>query len=122
MNQDNVRIGNCTYTSAAAIAAGLCLRYTAANTVGVPSNSAHVPLLVATTTATASGEQIEVTPIEPGKEMRVRTSAAISAAALVEIVLTGGDAGTVITKDTGTARFVAVEGAASGDLALLRAI
>lgn len=120
--QDNVRIGDCTYLANAAIAAGLCvIQTTTARTVGVPTTGTN-PLYVTKSASTASGENIEVTPIEPGKEIRVRAAGTITAGDLCEITLSGSDAGKIVTLATGCPRFVAITAAASGDLTLVRAI
>jgi len=122
MNQDNVKVGDCTYLAAAAVAAGLCLIQNAtARTVAIPT-AGTVPLYVGKTAATAAGEQIEVAAIEPGKEMRIRAQGAVTAGDVCEIVLSGANAGKVSTLTTGVPRFVCIVTAADEDMGLFRAI
>ena len=120
--QDDVRIGKCTYSAAAALAEGLCVIQNAtAKTVAIPT-AGTIPLYVTDSAATAALERIEVIPIEPGREMRVRANGTITAGDLVEITLSGADAGKVVTLANGVPRFIALESAVDEDLFLVRAI
>jgi len=120
--QDNISQGDCTYTAAAAIAAGLCLiQSTTAGEVAVPTTGL-IPIVVSKTAATAAAETIECAPIEPGREMRVKSAGTITAGDKCEIVLSGASAGKVITHASGVARFIALESAVTDDLFKVRAL
>lgn len=122
MYQDGIRIGPCTYLAAAAIAEGLCLiQNTTAGTVAVPT-AGTLPLYVAASASGAAAELIDVIPLEPGREIRVRANGTITAGDLCEITLSGADAGKVVTLAAGVPRFIALEGAVDEDMFLVRAI
>lgn len=120
--QDDVRHGRCTYLAAAALAEGLCLiQNGTAKTVAIPT-AGTLPLYVSNSAATAAGEQIEVIPISPDTELRVRANGTVTAGDLCEITLSGADAGKVVTLGSGVPRFVAIESAVDEDLFLVRPI
>lgn len=122
-SQDNVRLGDCSYLANGAIATGLCLiATTTANTVGVPTAEGQVPMYVSKSASTASGEYIDVKPIQPGDELRIRANGTIAAGDLCEITLSGADAGKIVTLATGCPRFVAITAASDEDLTLVRAL
>ncbi len=96
------------------IAVGDLLIISAANTVTKPTSGTrptHVAL-----TAAASGEEVEVLNIGCGHEFRVRCEGSVTAATALEPILTGGNAGKVQTFGSGTAYFIAVEGASDEGL------
>ena len=104
------------YTAGGTISAGQLLVISASRTVTIPSSDGAVPSLIAVADA-VSGELVECFDINEPGEKRVRANAAISAGALLEVILSSTGAGNVKTVATGPARFMAVEAAAgSGEL------
>lgn len=120
MSATHVREGRTTKTAGEAIAEGLCVvQSSAANNTVLKPTTGLTPVYVTDSAATAANESIDVVPISSNREMRVRTAGAITRGDLCEITLSGSDAGKIVTLATGAPRFVALETAASGDLALV---
>lgn len=111
---NNTKTGRRTYTAGGTIAVGAGLIISAARTVTVPTSGTR-PVFVALSSA-VSGEEVDVYPLIPGEEIRVRCNGNITAGTSVEWILSGGDAGKVQTLASGTPVAVALESAADEGL------
>lgn len=119
---DAIHRGKRVFLSAASLLAGLAVIQTAAGTVSKPTDGIE-PSFVAISTATAAGEQTELYPLVEGDEVRLTASAAISAGAIAEFILSGADAGKIRTLTSGLGRVEVLEAAtAAGDYILCRVL